>query len=59
MEGFGIPANDGWEAEKSLLILDISKTKALQLAEKFEQNAFVFGKLSGVPSLVWNSCFQQ
>ncbi|MEM6966489.1 MAG: DUF3293 domain-containing protein [Bacteroidota bacterium] len=51
-EGFDVPDQDDWEAEKSLLILDISKKDSVALGKKFEQNAIVFGRLGGSPELV-------
>lgn len=51
--GYGVPPNDDdWEAEKSLLILDISKKDALDLGKRYEQNAIVFGRLGGKPKLI-------
>jgi len=52
-EGLGVPSDESWKAEKSLLILDISKKDAIELGKYFHQNAIVFGKLSQVPELVF------
>jgi len=51
-EGSGIPADENWKAEKSLLILDISKKDAILLGKAYNQNAIVFGKLHKAPELV-------
>ena len=52
-EGFGIPAKNNWEPEKSLLILDITKLKAIELGKEMLQNAILFGRMGGVPELVF------
>ena len=44
---------DGWTPEKSVLILDISLEKAVELGRHFEQNALVFGMVNQVAELVW------
>jgi len=50
-EGFGVPQNEDWEAEKSLFILDISRDEAILLGKKFDQNAIIFGHLGKAPEL--------
>ena len=50
-EGQG--AGDNWTPEKSVLILDISLEKAIELGRHFEQNALVFGMVNQVAELVW------
>ncbi len=52
-EGVGNPSDESWKAEKSLLILDISKKEAIELGKEFNQNAIVFGRLSQAPELVF------
>ncbi|MFK7770541.1 MAG: DUF3293 domain-containing protein [Saprospiraceae bacterium] len=52
-EGFGIPQNLNWKAEKSLFILDISKAEAIDLGKKFDQNAIVIGRLGKPPELLF------
>jgi len=42
-----------WPAENSLLILNISKQKAMNLAKEFGQNAIVFAELGKTAELVW------
>lgn len=53
LEGLGIPAQADWVAEVSLLVLDISKNSAIDLAQKFQQSAIVYGALSQEAELVW------
>ena len=53
VEGLGVPSDESWKAEKSLLILDISKKEAIELGKHFNQNAIVFGQLNQVPELVF------
>ena len=52
-EGLGIPGDKDWKAEKSLLILDISRKDAIELGKKHNQNAIVFGMLNQAPELVF------
>ena len=52
-EGFGVPQNKDWKAEKSLLILDISKIDAIDLGKNFNQNAIVIGRIAKPPELVF------
>lgn len=50
--GYGIPDSKVWEPEESFFILGITRDKAIQLAEKYDQNAFLFGQLKETPSLI-------
>jgi len=50
--GYGIPQNSGSHPEKSVLILGISKKKAVELGNELEQNAVIFGILGKAPELV-------
>jgi len=52
-EGYGVPNDEQWKPEKSLLILDISKKDAIKLGKKYKQNAIVFGKIHQAPELVF------
>ncbi len=52
-EGFGVPQNKEWKAEKSLFILDISKIEAIHLGKDFDQNAIVIGRLGKAPELLF------
>jgi uncharacterized protein DUF3293 len=51
LEGQGKHPNSDW-SERSLLILDISKKDAIQLAKDFQQNAIVFGYFNRAPELI-------
>ncbi len=51
-EGYGVPSNEKWEAEKSLMILGISRREAIFFGKRMEQNAIVWGRLGGVAELV-------
>jgi len=50
--GYGVPQNSSWHPEKSVLILGISKKKAVELGNELEQNAVIFGILGKAPELV-------
>ena len=50
--GYGIPDDPNWSPEKSVLILGISKRKAIELGNELEQNAVIFGSLGKAPQLV-------
>lgn len=52
-EGFGVPQNEDWQAEKSLLLLDISRIEAINLGKRFDQNAIVIGRLGKAPELIF------
>ncbi|MFK8006639.1 MAG: DUF3293 domain-containing protein [Saprospiraceae bacterium] len=52
-EGFGVPQNKDWDAEKSLFILDISRNEAIHLGKKFDQKAIVIGRLGKAPELLF------
>ena len=52
-EGFGVPQNEDWQAEKNLFLLDISRDEAINLGKMFEQNAIVIGRLGKAPELVF------
>ncbi|HKX84473.1 MAG TPA: DUF3293 domain-containing protein [Pyrinomonadaceae bacterium] len=51
--GAGEDPNGAWPAEESLLVLGIDRDSAIGLAEKFEQNAIVFGRRTEPAELVW------
>lgn len=48
--GCGIDGN--WPQEESFLILGIARNDAIELGEKFEQNAIVIGSIDAVPELI-------
>jgi hypothetical protein len=50
--GLGVPRDTNWQAEKSYLINNISLEKATEIAVKYEQNAFVFGKQNELAELI-------
>ncbi len=52
-EGIGIPSDESWKAEKSLLILDITKKEAIELGKKYNQNAIVVGRINQAPELIF------
>ncbi|SMC22248.1 Protein of unknown function [Andreprevotia lacus DSM 23236] len=52
-EGSGEPDSPGWLPEPSVLVLGIARDAALVLAQRFEQNAIVSGKLGEAAALIW------
>jgi hypothetical protein len=52
-QGKGIPSDESWKAEKSLLILDITKKEAIKLGKKYNQNAIVAGRINQAPELIF------
>ena len=51
-EGEGVGDDPSWNPERSFLILGISEEDAVDLGEKFQQNAIVVGELKQVARLV-------
>lgn len=51
-KGRGCGFDDNWAPEESFLILGISKRDAIELGQKFEQNAIVFGSIDSIPELI-------
>ncbi len=51
--GAGIPKNSNWTPENSFLILGMDKKTGIELAKKYQQNAFVFGGLQIDAELVY------
>lgn len=49
--GEGKAPDNSWPPEKSFLVLGISETEAVQLAQTFGQKALLIGGISGVPVL--------
>ena len=43
-KALGIPDEGDWTPEKSFFVPDISRQQAIELGEKFSQNAIVFGE---------------
>ena len=50
--GKGVGDDSSWPSEKSVLILNISRERAVHLAREFGQNAILVGGESDVPELV-------
>lgn len=55
LTGYGTDKDEKWGREMSLLIMNISKEKAREIARKFEQNAIVCGEKNQETKLVWCS----
>lgn len=51
-EGQGVGEDPNWEPEISLLNIGISKEESINIGNKFEQNAIVFGELNNSPELI-------
>ena len=52
-EGEGIGKDPSWKPEKSFLILGITKERAIELGNEYEQNAIVYGEINELPELLW------
>ncbi|WP_035055524.1 DUF3293 domain-containing protein [Andreprevotia chitinilytica] len=52
-EGLGEPATADWTPELSVLILDIERDAALDIARSYEQNAIVYGPPGHEAELLW------
>jgi hypothetical protein len=50
--GIGVAKDESWQ-EESLLVLNITKDKAHEIAKKFNQLAFVYGEINGVAKLLF------
>jgi hypothetical protein len=50
--GLGVPRDTNWQAEKSYFIHNTTLERAIEIAIKYEQNAFVFGKQNELPDLI-------
>lgn len=51
--GAGIPNNPDWTPENSFLVLGMDKKTGIQLAIKYQQNAFVYGELETTAELIY------
>jgi hypothetical protein len=52
------PAADGqvdWTAEPSVLVLGLSREAALELARRYDQHAFVYGRRGQAAELIWTT----
>lgn len=53
LPGLGIGDDPAWAPEPSVLILEVSRSRACRLARLFDQHAVVAGRRGGPPELVW------
>ncbi len=51
-EGEGVGDNPPWKPERSLLVIGISRRKAMDIGNLFEQNAIVAGRIYLPPELL-------
>lgn len=51
--GEGVPDEGDWQPEKSYLVLEVPRERALQLRDEFEQRAVLFGLRDGIAELLW------
>ena len=51
--GAGIPKNSNWTPENSFLVLGMDKKTGIELATKYQQNAFVYGGVQIDAELVY------
>jgi hypothetical protein len=58
-EGEGQGIDTTWPAEKSILIIGISESQAIQIGNKYNQNAIVFGKYEQVAELKFLNAFEK
>jgi len=52
-EAFGVDPERKWPAEFSFLMAGLSRQEASDLAIRFGQNAFLYGKIFRAAELVW------
>jgi len=50
--GAGVPDDPSWAPEKSLLVLGIPQPQAIELGQRFDQRAILWGTLGGLPELI-------
>jgi Protein of unknown function (DUF3293) len=53
LEAIGLPPDDRWQAEASVLIPGMDRDAAMKIALRWEQNAFVHGVIGQPAELVW------
>ena len=53
LAGSGVPAGADWEAEESVLVLDLERDDAIAIAREFGQVAIVCGVRGGAAELVY------
>jgi hypothetical protein len=57
LNGIGIDPSGKWPGEESFLIIGIHFKQAMELAERYGQNAFVFYRGGSMAELIVTSCF--
>ena len=50
--GEGVHPSNGWPGERSSLVWGVSETNAREIAEEFQQNAFIWVGEDGIPELI-------
>lgn len=50
--GAGVPEDDGWEAEPSFLVANLTRAEARAYGERFGQNAVVYGERGTLSELM-------
>ena len=50
--GEGVHPSNGWPGERSSLVWGVSETNAREIAEEFQQNAFIRVGEDGIPELI-------
>jgi len=50
--GEGVHPSNGWSGERSSLVWGVSETNAREIAEEFQQNAFIWVGEDGIPELI-------
>lgn len=58
-EGEGQGIDTTWPAEKSILIIGISESQAIEIGNKYNQNAIVLGKYEQVAELKFLNAFRK
>ena len=51
-EGEGVGKDPSWKPERSFLIFGISKEKAMEIGNEYEQNAIVYGVINQLPEFL-------
>jgi hypothetical protein len=50
--GEGVHPSNGWHGERSFLVWGVSEKNAREIAEAFQQNAFIWAGDNGIPDLI-------
>lgn len=50
--GEGVHPSNGWTGERSFVVWGVSETNAREIAEAFQQNAFIWVGDDGIPELI-------